>query len=171
MVIAESVQTSGVIYRHFYNWFLWKVAAPFLFLLLIWFPYVLRGESHPFAAAFAHGELLIFAAVLFIEVSFEGEEIRGAPDGSFSGWFDAFLPALRLMALMVIFIFGIVRYDVLALTDGSSTPSDQVDVAFKLAAYAAMNVATAVLAFAVAVFSCFKHCEYHIGSRFENVTQ
>ena len=172
MVIGDGIQTSARIYRHFYNWFLWKVAAPFLFLLLIWFAYALRGDvGNPFSAAFAHGELLIFAAVLFIEVSFEGEEVRGAPDGLFNGWFDVVLPALKLVAVMVIFAFAIVRYDVLSLTEGSRIPIDQTQIAFKLAAYAAMNLSIAVLALAVAGFSCFKHCEYHVGSHFENLTQ
>src|SRR5262249_16227392 len=109
--------TTGVVYRHFYYWFVWKVAAPFAFLILIWFAYSWRDDMpHPFGAAFAHGELLIFAAVLLIEVSFEGEELRGAPQERFDSWFDGALPILKLLALLIIFAFGFIRYDAVSIS-------------------------------------------------------
>jgi hypothetical protein len=161
---------SGAVYRHFYNWFLWKVFAPFCLLAFIWFAYALKGDiPQPFASAFAHGELLIFAAVLLIEVSIEGEEVRGVPDHQFDWWFDGALPALRFLALVILFGFGFIRYQVLSLSlqaDKSGSPAEE-PIRNILFAYAALNVAIAGTAVAVAAFSCFKHSHHEFHTRFE----
>jgi hypothetical protein len=167
--VSGRSSSSGV-YRHYYNWFLWKVLAPYGFLLVIWPAYSMRsGMNAPFSAAFAHGELLVFAAVLLIEVSFEGEELRSAQDQPFEIWFDGVLPFLKFIALFIICLFGFLRYDVLTLTGqtgGAADPQSE----WKLYAYALFNVAVATTTVATAVFACIKHCEHELQKRWTILT-
>ena len=166
--------TTGVVYRHFYHWFVWKVAAPFCFLVLIWFAYSLRGDMpDAFGAAFAHGELLVFAAVLLIEVSFEGEELRGLPPDRFDAWFDGALPVFKLLALLIICTFGFIRYDVVSMRAQLDSKVKDVCVVCleqKLSAYAVLNMTIALASVTISFFSCFKHCEHELQRRLETLT-
>ncbi|HXM59842.1 MAG TPA: hypothetical protein VN950_03230 [Terriglobales bacterium] len=163
------VAPSGI-YRHYYNWFLWKVLAPYGLLIVIWFAYSMRRDvNSPFTSAFAHGELLVFAAVLLIEVSFEGEELRWAQENPFSVWFDGVLPFLKFIALFVICLFGFFRYDVVTLSGQTGSNSDPYAEG-RLLAYAVFNLAVASTAVVVAIFACIKHCEHELRSRLAMLT-
>jgi hypothetical protein len=162
---------SGV-YRHYYTWFLWKVLAPYGFLIVIWLAYSVKEMNAPFAAAFAHGEMLVFAAVLLIEVSFEGEELRGK-DSPFDFWFDVALPFFKFGAMFVICLFGFFRYDVIALNGNAGTGTGVTAVRAadeQLFAYAVFNVTVASTAVLVAVFACVKHCEHEMQKRWALLT-
>jgi len=126
--------------------------------------------SAPFSAAFAHGELLVFAAVLLIEVSFEGEELRSTQNQPFEIWFDGVLPFLRFIALFIICLFGFLSYDVLTLSGQGVGGAVNPNADGKLYAYAVFNVAVATTTVATAVFACIKHCEHELQKRWTILT-
>jgi hypothetical protein len=79
---------------------LWKVFFP-LFLILIIYPvyaFFLKVD-HPFQRAFAHGDLLIFSALVMVEAAVELKEVRSRYD-----------ELLRFVAMSAIVIFGFVKY-------------------------------------------------------------
>lgn len=79
---------------------LWKVLFP-LFLILIIYPlyaFFLKID-HPFQRAFAHGDLLIFSALVMVEAAVELKEVKSRYD-----------ELLRFVAMATIVIFGIVKY-------------------------------------------------------------
>jgi hypothetical protein len=125
---------------------------------------------HSFSEAFAHGELLIFAALVLIEVSFEGEELRGIPKDRFEPWFDGALPVLRFVAFMIIYAFGFIRYDVVSVRMQIDQGVKDNLLPHKLGAYAMLNLSTAVACVLVAAFSCVKHCEHELQVQLESLT-
>jgi hypothetical protein len=163
--------TSGAIYRHFYSWFVTKVAFPFICLGLIWFFYILLGDLQtPFIAAFAHGELLVFAAVLLIELSFEGDELRGKPDREFHSWFDKGLPVLKLMAFILICVFGFIKYDVTVISARlEHGHSGDLVLEMKLRGYACLSLAIAVSCICISVYACFAYCNHELENRLEAI--
>lgn len=164
--------TAPVLYRHFFTWFLWKVLLPFLFLFGIWLAYLVKEVPESFATAFAHGEMLLFAAVLLMEMSFEGEELRD-PHCRFDLWFDLALPTFKLGALLVILLFGFFRYDVVTLSASVECGVGNDNICHslsKLVAYAVFNVVVASTTVVIAIFACVKHCEHELMKRLTLLT-
>lgn len=56
------------------NWCVWKLAMPaVLIVALLPFYWWIMTLEHPFQRAFAHGDLILFAAILLFEISVEAE--------------------------------------------------------------------------------------------------
>lgn len=86
--------------QHLQTICLWKVFFP-LFLILIIYPLyaVFLKIDHPFQRAFAHGDLLIFSALILVEAAIELKEVKSRYD-----------ELLRFVAMLMMVVFGMVKY-------------------------------------------------------------
>ena len=86
----------------------WKVLLPALMLLLFYPIYAGFTEvEHPFARAFAHGDYILFAALLLLETSVESERLMTQ-----TAVFRLVRNITRIVAISLIFVFGALKYDV-----------------------------------------------------------
>jgi len=98
------------------GWLVWKVMAPFGFLMLIYplYRFVMPIEGNPFVKAFAHGDFLIFSALVLIEIAIEYKHAEIEEAQSPSLLFNVVIEVVRVMAFFLIFVFGFMKYDVVA---------------------------------------------------------
>src|ERR1043165_950817 len=133
------------------NWCIWKALLPGMLLALLWpiYSFVLK-LPHPFQRAFANGDLLIFAALIMVEASLEGEHIENQ-----SGTFRFLTNLARLFAVLLIFAFAFVKYDVIlqeaALARAAA--ADQGLILDKLRAYSCFSCSVASVSLVASLFT------------------
>jgi hypothetical protein len=89
-------------------WLAWKVFLPFVFIALMWPVYLCFHRSDAFERAFAHGEFLIYGAIVLLEVALELKYVRDR-----TGDADLYSEVARIGAVVIIFIFGFTHTAVL----------------------------------------------------------
>lgn len=95
--------------RRMIDWLVWKVTLPLIIFVVIWLAYKwVCKMDHPFERAFAHGDLLIFSALVLIEAVTEGEHQHGQSNFKRVG-----LQLAKVVAISFIMIFGFIKYDVI----------------------------------------------------------
>ena len=62
--------------KRFQEWRRWKLLLPLIMLLVFYPIYIFVAAPSPFLNAFAHGDLLLFSALLLFEVSVEADHIQ-----------------------------------------------------------------------------------------------
>ena len=72
----QQTEFEKTINRLFANWFGLKVVCPLVIILSIYGLIRILDIPEPFARAFAHGDLLIFSALVWLEAASEGEHIE-----------------------------------------------------------------------------------------------
>lgn len=149
--------------------FSWKIIAPGSVLFLFWPIYaIFLDVEHPFSRAFAHGDCILFAALLFLETSVESERLleqtatmRMTRDG------------LRLLAFLLIVIFAFWRNDVAtkeaALLVGHARTAGPI--LERLTAYAFFNCAVALLAAACCVNTVLSNVERECSDLFRRIRE
>lgn len=143
---------SGVITARAVNWCIWKALLPVFLLGLLWPVYgVILKLPHPFQRAFCHGDLLVVAALILIEASLEGDHIEKQ-----SGTFRLWCNIGRLIAVLLIFLFGFMKYDAILQESALARAAvvDQWQILDKLRVYACFNCSVAVVSL-VASFLTF----------------
>ncbi|MFL6274462.1 MAG: hypothetical protein ACJ74G_04560 [Blastocatellia bacterium] len=113
-ISGEQRRQSEMLDERMVNWIIWKVIAPFGLLLLIYpiYKYIIHMPDSPFAKAFAHGDFLIFSALVLIEVAIEYKHVLGAEAQMATLPFKVFMEIVRVAAFFLIFLFGFMKYDV-----------------------------------------------------------
>jgi Sec-independent protein translocase protein TatA len=102
-------ESDDVLDQRMIDWLVWKVLLPLTIIVFIWPAYKYVAEfDHPFERAFAHGDLLIFSALVLIEATIEGERQHGHRRLMRTG-----LQVLKVVAIAFIFFFGFIKYDVM----------------------------------------------------------
>jgi hypothetical protein len=134
--------------QHLQTICVWKVFVPFLLIILIYpiFLIVVRVH-HPFERAFAHGELLIFSALILIEAAVELKRAQLGYD-----------ELLRAGAMLTIFIFGFMKYEAMQQEPHLETQNVAVAAAAvsQLFAFSFFNCVVAMFAIAVSIFAFLK---------------
>jgi hypothetical protein len=125
--------------KHLMNWCIWKVLFPFFVLVIVWPIYRFIGDRpDAFTQAFEHGDLLIFAALLFIEAAIENAEAsRGMSVLQYAA-----VEASKGLAMLLLFALGFIKYDTLAHANDE-----------KRLAYSFLSVSFALLAVCVSLWS------------------
>jgi len=127
--------------QHLQTVCIWKVFVPFLLIILIYPVFlIIVKDHHPFERAFAHGELLIFSALVLIEAAVELKRARLGYD-----------ELLRAMAMITIFIFGFVKYS--AMMQERHLETNDMDAINQLFAFSFFNCAVALFAIAVSIYA------------------
>lgn len=127
--------------QHLQTICIWKVFVPFLLIILIYpiFMIVVKVH-HPFERAFAHGELLIFSALILIEAAVELKRAELGYD-----------EALRALAMLTIFIFGFMKYQ--AMQQERYLETGDLAAINQLFAFSFFNCAVAAFAIAVSIYA------------------
>lgn len=128
----------------------WKIVLPGLLLLLFWPIYgCIMEVQRPFVRAFAHGDYVLFAALLLFEVSVEGERLVMQ-----TAMLRVMRNALRIAAISMILVFGFMKYDVVIkearLPTATGVAATTIDA--KLRSYSCFSCA---LAFLTVVYSLY----------------
>jgi hypothetical protein len=127
--------------QHLQTICIWKIAIPFLLLVILFPIYILIVKvQFPFERAFAHGELLIFSALVLIEAAVE---LKRAEVG-----FDELL---RGFALLAIFLFGFMKYQ--AIQQEPHLEKGEVEAVSQMFAFSFFNCAVALFAVAASVYA------------------
>lgn len=137
------------------DWCVWKAFIPLLLMGLFWPIYgIILNLEHPFERAFAHGDLLLFAALLLIEAAVEGEQVRNENFRARLG-----RQMSKGSAIILIFIFGFLKYDVMMQEGRLAEEGARAAVFSKLAGYAYFNLLVAVAAVLYGMYSFWKSVE------------
>src|SRR5262249_44080238 len=99
------------------------------------------NQPDAFTQAFEHGDLLIFAALLFIEVALESAEATGRLTVIQYG----IVEGSKGLAMLLLFVLGFIKYDV--ITHASVE---------KRLAYSFLSVSLACLAVCLSLWSLYK---------------
>lgn len=160
--------------QHLQTICLWKVLFP-LFLILIIYPTyaLLLKVDYPFQRAFAHGDLLIFSALIMVEAAIELKESKSNYD-----------EPLRFVAMLTMVIFGLVKYGAMLRephlhTTGLEMMTPEVashvvreahEAAMELKAFSFFNCAVAACAVSGSIYA-FVHAVRHKTSDINKLNQ
>ncbi|MEN3330001.1 MAG: hypothetical protein V7638_4808 [Acidobacteriota bacterium] len=126
--------------QHMQTVCIWKIFVPFLLIILIYpiFTIIVKVH-HPFQRAFAHGELLIFSALILIEAAVELKRARLGYD-----------ELLRGIAMIIIFLFGFMKYQAMQQEQHLETDLDAINQLF---AFSFFNCTAAAFAITVSIYA------------------
>ncbi|MDP9120402.1 MAG: hypothetical protein M3O15_03395 [Acidobacteriota bacterium] len=144
------------------EWLASKVILPFIFLVLMWPVHsVLLKVSvwEAFHHAFSHCELLIFSALVFIEIAIEvGYMGRDVKEGI--GWWQ---DLARIFAFVSVFLYGIIVADVIQSAEQNRKLIDPDHR--KLTAYAAFACSFALFAVSASIFAFWRVKQIELASK------
>jgi hypothetical protein len=149
-VRIHDLRRHHMIVKRFRDWRRWKLGLPLLALLLIYPVYKFLAAGNEFISALRHGELLLFSALILIELSVEAahtnEELhRGVPDSV-----DGLIENSRLGGVFLILVYGAMKF----LVDQKST-LNQID-SVKATAYCVFCLTVTFLVLSFIVFAFYK---------------
>lgn len=160
--------------QHLQTICLWKVLFPLLLILIIYPLYALLLKiDYPFQRAFAHGDLLIFSALIMVEAAIELKESKSNYD-----------EPLRFVAMLTMVIFGLVKYgamlrephlhtvDFATLSPEVATRmmNESLEAAKELKAFSFFNCAVAACAVSGSIYA-FVHAVRHKTSDINKLDQ
>jgi hypothetical protein len=130
--------------RLFINWIGWKVLLPLMLISILWpLIHFILEIPHSFGRAFAHGDLLIFSALVLMEAATEGEQNQ---DQTMT------MEVVRIIAkiLAIVFIVGFVatKADILRKENElaiTAVPGGHDLLAKKMMAYSCLNCTVALV--------------------------
>jgi hypothetical protein len=153
----------------------WKVLLPGGLLLLFWPIYaVIMEVKEPYVRAFAHGDYILFAALLLFETSVESERLIRQ-----TAIFRLYRNGVRILAVAMIFVFGFLKYDVVvkeaALSHLEQSSVSQLDrtsaltVVAKLHSYSTFSCAVALLTAAYSIYAFTSLVEHESADLFRRL--
>lgn len=98
------------------NWLSWKITLPLILIVGFWPIYYMKGVHHPYQRACAPGELLIFSALILIEVAQEAQSLRDT-----SVWFHIVRTSTILLGIAMIVPLAFIKLEAVQL-EGSQAP-------------------------------------------------
>jgi hypothetical protein len=128
--------------KHLQTICVWKVIVPFFLIIIIYpiFLFIVKDVHYPFQRSFAHGELLIFSALLLIEAAVElGRAELGYDE------------LLRAVALFVILLYGFMKFQ--TMTQEPKLERQDIDAVNQLFAFSFFNCTVALCAVAGSLYS------------------
>lgn len=137
--------------EHAVGFFFLKVILPFVILMVMWpiYRYII-GLDHAFGKAFAHGDLLIFAALLLMEVAQESKETNALlADDAMPRLSHAVVGYLAItVSFLLIFILGVIKYDVVS--------REGADDVRRFVAYSCLSCSVAICAVFLSGWSVYR---------------
>jgi hypothetical protein len=112
-VQIRELRRQRIIVRRFKDWERWKLMFPFVAIVLVYFLSKFGNLGDELVNAFGHGDLLLFSALVLIELSVETTHInqeleREAPDK-----IDSLIENSRFFGMILIFVYGAMKLMVL----------------------------------------------------------
>jgi hypothetical protein len=129
--------------RSFVNWFGWKVLLPLLLIMSIYalIRFILEMPDS-FGRAFAHGDLLVFSALVLLEAATEGEHLQKE-----STKMMLIRLGTRILAILLIVWFVATKSDILHKENDllvNPNQSGHEMLTKKMLAYSCLNCAVAL---------------------------
>jgi len=148
-----------LIMKRFRDWKRWKVLLPVLMLLLFYPIYIFKEKEiiGPFLSAFAHGDLLLFSALLLFEVSVEANHIQHELGESYSDALDDIIEGPKIFGIKLIVVYGAMK-----LAVGHDNAPDSPNF-IRTAAYCFFCISIATLVVTYSIFAFWKTLEKVVG--------
>jgi len=127
----------------------WKVIVPAVLFLMFWVFYEWVFElPHAFQKAFAPGDLLLFSALVLMEVTVETDSHMARTE--MGGWMPQLI---RGFAVCVLVAFGVLKYHVIIIEPHLMEKSgpESAHVLKKMSEYALLNCMVALFAIAYSI--------------------
>ncbi len=145
-------------------WISWKVVMPLAMTLLLFAAYKwVMLMKHPFEKAFAHGELMMFAALLMIEAALEESQ------SDTRGHMYAINPVIMVLSVLVLFTLGLTKQDMMlqeTALEHAAGPEIEFAASARLKGYGILNVLSAMTAVFIAVGGLLGSRERRLKSKF-----
>ena len=139
--------------RRMLDWLFSRVFLPFLILMLMWPIYKWFFDlQYPFERAFAHGDLLIFSALILLESATEAEY---APFQSVRMGIARRLA--WLFAIACVLTFGFMKYSV--MLKEAQLPSNPESVIGRMKAFSCLNCTIAIVSILFSAFAYWKNTD------------
>jgi hypothetical protein len=144
--------------RRMLDWMFSRVLLPFAILILMWpiYKYFL-DLPHPFERAFAHGDLLIFSALILFDSASEGQYTHA--QGLGMGFARR---AAWVLAISFVLIFGFMNYSVILkeeLLAKATESSVTALLTYKMRAFSCLNCTIAVVSVLFSAFAYWKNID------------
>jgi hypothetical protein len=148
-VHIRHLRRQQTIVKRFKDWERWKLMFPFVAILIIYpiSKFIVTGDE--VINAFGHGDLLLFSALVLIELSIETTHINRELDRSGSDKIDSLIENSRLFGVLFILIYGSMK---LLVGHGAHTQIPRP----KAWAFCAFSVSVTFLVVSFGVFAFWK---------------
>ncbi len=148
-----------LIMKRFRDWQRWKVFLPVLMLFLFYPIYMFKEKEMigPFLSAFAHGDLLLFSALLLFEVSVEANHILHELGESYSDSMDKIIEGARISGIVLIVVYGAMK-----LTIGHDNTVNSPDF-LRTATYCCFSISVVTLVVIYSIYAFWKTLEKVVG--------
>lgn len=116
------------------DWLVWQVFIPLALIFLIWpiEKYIVES-TFPFQLAFAFGDLLLYSALLLFGLTVQVKQIQAEErDKFFKPGFNLMLEFAKAAAVLFIFLFGFIKYDMINNDYFKTNPQPGKTMAFSL---------------------------------------
>lgn len=152
-VTAAKINENSSLDRRMLDWLFSRIFMPFLILMLMWPIYKWFFDlPHSFERAFAHGDLLIFSALILLESAAEAEY---APYQSVR--MGIARRCAWLFAIGCVLVFGFMKYSVM-LKEPQLAISPEAVIG-RMKAFACLNCTIAVVSILFSAFAYWKNVD------------
>jgi hypothetical protein len=147
------------IVARFSDWQRWKLKFPLFALVLIYPIYKFFGAGEEFVRAFGHGDLLLFSALVLIELSVEVTHINHELRSDTPYKLEGLIENAKFFGLILIFIYGSMKF----MMDKQDTLIHVA--ALKARAFCVFSLAVTFLSLAFSIFAFWITLSHVVGSK------
>lgn len=139
-----------LIMKRFQDWQRWKLSFPLFTLLVVYPLYKFFGVGNELINAFSHGDLLLFSALVLIELSVEAAHVNKEVESGVSDPSNSLIENSRFFGLVLIFLYGVTKFMVQHQNNADSFALS------KTLAYCAFSLSVTFLVVAFSIFAFWK---------------
>lgn len=103
-------RSCNMIYKRFQDWQLWKVIVPLVALVIFYPVYLFKQHGGAFLGAFAHNDLLLFSALLLIEVSVEANHIQHQLEHDSPDDWHVLIEWPRALGVLLLVFYAVMKF-------------------------------------------------------------
>jgi hypothetical protein len=148
-VHIQQLRKQQTIVKRFKDWERWKLMFPFAAILIIYPISKLVGVGDELVNAFGHGDLLLFSALVLIELSIEATHINRELERAIPDKMDSLIENSRLFGALLILVYGSMK---LLVVHGKQSQIPQT----KAWAFCAFSLAVTFLVVSFGIFAFWK---------------
>ncbi len=148
-VHISHLRRQQTIVKRFKDWERWKLMFPFLAILVIYPISKFVGTGDEVIGAFGHGDLLLFSAIVLIELSVETTHINKELGRTVSDATDSLIENSRLVGVLFILVYGSMK---LLVAHGAQLQMPRA----KTWAFCAFSVSLTLLVVSFGIFSFWR---------------
>jgi hypothetical protein len=155
----NELRRQHIVVRRYKDWQRWKLGLPLAALILIYLISKFLGSGDEFINAFGHGDLLLFSALVLLELSVEATHINADIERDVPDHIDSLIENSRFFSLIIILIYGAMKFVV-----GNHSGLNQMGER-KLEAYCWFTLSVTFLVVSFSIFAFWKTLNNIIGGK------